>query len=104
MLAKTIDAVETSHQRAGSMMFSHPEIDVSNSQSMVVDRSLEEQLKLQESVGDGDTNADVIYVLVVPGGIGTRNDVGAGIDFVKRIYPSLKALPCVCTGAPTRGQ
>jgi transcriptional regulator GlxA family with amidase domain len=98
MLAKTTDAVETSHQRAGNMMFSHPETDVS--QSMIVDRSFEEQLRLQESIADdGEANAGAIDVLIVPGGVGTRNDMSAQIDFVKRMYPSLKALLCVCTGA-----
>jgi transcriptional regulator GlxA family with amidase domain len=97
MLAKTTDAVETSHQRAGNMMFSHPETDVS--QSMVVDRSFEEQLRLQESVANGETNTGAIDVLIVPGGVGTRNNMSAEIDFVKRMYPGLKALLCVCTGA-----
>jgi transcriptional regulator GlxA family with amidase domain len=97
VLAKTTDAVETSHQRAGNMMFSHLETDFS--QSMVVDRSFEEQLRLQESVAEGEASADAIDVLIVPGGVGTRNDMSAEIDFVKRMYPSLKALLCVCTGA-----
>ncbi|KAF1834966.1 class I glutamine amidotransferase-like protein [Decorospora gaudefroyi] len=94
MLAKTADPVETSHQRAGNMMFSHPDTDMS--QSMVVGRTFDEQLKLQES---GEANAGAIDVLIVPGGIGTRNDMSAEIDFVKRMYPSLKALLCICTGA-----
>jgi transcriptional regulator GlxA family with amidase domain len=96
MLAKTGDPVETSHQRAGNMMFSHPETDVS--QSMMVNRTFEEQLGLQERVA-GEDGAEAIDVLIVPGGVGTRNDMSAEIDFVKRIYPSLKAILCVCTGA-----
>jgi transcriptional regulator GlxA family with amidase domain len=97
MLAKTTDAVETSHQRAGNMMFSHPETDVS--QSMMVDRTFEEQLKLQELAANGEAQAGAIDVLIVPGGVGTRNDRSVEIDFVKKMYPSLKALLCVCTGA-----
>lgn len=94
MLAKTIEPVETSHQRAGNMMFSHPETDVS--QSMVVDRTFDEQLKLQQ---DDAAGTDAIDVLIVPGGVGTRGDMAAEIDFVREIYPRLKAILCVCTGS-----
>ncbi|KAH7357628.1 class I glutamine amidotransferase-like protein, partial [Pyrenochaeta sp. MPI-SDFR-AT-0127] len=96
MLAKTSDAVETSHQRAGNMMYSHPETDVS--QSMIVDRTFEEQLKINEASNDEEKTGS-IDVLIVPGGVGTRNDMTAEIDFVKRMYPSLKAVLSVCTGA-----
>ncbi|RAR05704.1 class I glutamine amidotransferase-like protein [Stemphylium lycopersici] len=94
ILAKTKDAVETSHQRAGNMMFSHPDTNVS--QSIVVNRTFEEQLKLQESDAD---SGEAIDVLIVPGGVGTRNDRSTEIDFVKEMYPSLKAVLSVCTGA-----
>ncbi|CAO2658544.1 Nn.00g062670.m01.CDS01 [Neocucurbitaria sp. VM-36] len=97
MLAKTLDAVETSHQRAGNMMFSHPDTDVS--QSMIVDRTFEEQLRINEAVAGGDERTGAIDVLIVPGGVGTRNDMTAEIDFVKRMYPSMKAVLSVCTGA-----
>ncbi|USP76821.1 hypothetical protein yc1106_04095 [Curvularia clavata] len=97
MLAKTTDPVETSHQRAGNMMFSHPETDVS--QSMIVTTTFEEQLKLQEATATGEQNPEAIDVLIVPGGVGTRGDMSAEIEFVKKIYPSLKAILCVCTGA-----
>lgn len=40
MLAKNMDVVGTSHQRAGNMMYSHPETDVS--QSVIVDRTFDE--------------------------------------------------------------
>lgn len=94
ILAKTKDSVETSHQRAGNMMFSHPDTNVS--QSIVVNRTFEEQLKLQESDAD---SGEAIDVLIVPGGVGTRNDRSTEIDFVKEMYPSLKAVLSVCTGA-----
>jgi transcriptional regulator GlxA family with amidase domain len=97
MLAKTPEAVETSHQRAGNQMFSHPETDCS--QSMQIDRTFEEQLKIQETGAHGDNGKGAIDVLIVPGGIGTRNDMAAEIDFIKRMYPSLKAVLSVCTGA-----
>jgi transcriptional regulator GlxA family with amidase domain len=97
MLAATADPVETSHQRAGNMMFSHPETDVS--QSMMVDRTFHEQLELQELDSQGNARAGAIDVLIVPGGVGTRNDMSAEIDFVRNMYPSVKALLCVCTGA-----
>jgi putative intracellular protease/amidase len=97
MLAKTTDAVATSHQRAGKQMFSHPETDCS--QSMHIDRTFEEQLHKQESGERGEDGTGVIDVLIVPGGVGTRNDMTAEIDFVKKMYPSVKAVLSVCTGA-----
>ncbi|OAK99647.1 class I glutamine amidotransferase-like protein [Phaeosphaeriaceae sp. SRC1lsM3a] len=100
MLARTPEAVETSHQRAGNMMFSHPETDCS--QTMHIDRTFADQLRIQETgvFEDGD-NKDKgrIDVLIVPGGVGTRNDMSAEIDFVKTMYPQLKAVLSVCTGA-----
>jgi transcriptional regulator GlxA family with amidase domain len=97
MLARTSAAVETSHQRAGNQMFSHPETDCS--QSMHVDRTFAEQLAIQETGAHGENGRGVIDVLIVPGGVGTRNDMTAEIDFVKRMYPSVKAVLSVCTGA-----
>jgi transcriptional regulator GlxA family with amidase domain len=96
-LAKTSESVETSHQRAGNMMYSHPETDVS--QSMVVDRTFEQQLKINEALANGEEVDGAIDVLIVPGGVGTRNDMSAEIDFVKRMYPTLKAVLSVCTGS-----
>jgi transcriptional regulator GlxA family with amidase domain len=95
MLARTTEAVETSHQRAGNQMFSHPETDCS--QSMQINRTFEEQLEIQETGAHDKKGA--IDVLIVPGGVGTRNDMSVEIDFVKRMYPSLKAVLSVCTGA-----
>lgn len=97
MLAKTPDAVETSHQRAGNQMFSHADTDCS--QSMNIDRTFEEQLKVQETGVVGQNDQGTIDVLIVPGGVGTRNDMSAEIDFVEKMYPSLKAVLSVCTGA-----
>ncbi|KAF2127204.1 class I glutamine amidotransferase-like protein, partial [Dothidotthia symphoricarpi CBS 119687] len=97
MLASSSEAVATSHQRAGNMMGSHPETDFT--QSMIVDRTFEEQLKIQESVKKGEESPDAIDVLIVPGGVGTRGSMSAEIEFVKRMYPTLKAVLSVCTGA-----
>ncbi|KAF3935468.1 hypothetical protein ABW20_dc0109799 [Dactylellina cionopaga] len=46
-------------------------------------------------------NAPALDVLIVPGGVGTRNqpNVQAVIDYVKEVYPSLQYLISVCTGA-----
>lgn len=39
-------------------------------------------------------------VLLVPGGVGTRSaDVDAEVDFLRSVYPSLRYLITVCTGA-----
>lgn len=100
MLARTTEAVETSHQRAGNRMFSHPETDCS--QTMHVDRTFADQLRIQETgvfeEGD-DKEKGPIDVLIVPGGVGTRNDMSQEIEFVKNMYPKLKAVLSVCTGA-----
>ena len=97
MLAKTLDPVETSHQRAGRKMLSHPETDCS--QKMHVDRTFEKQLQIQATGDHGEDGKGAIDVLIIPGGVGTRNDMSVEIDFVKKIYPSLKAVLSVCTGA-----
>lgn len=97
MLAADGSPVETSHQRAGNQMFSHPETNVS--QSLMVDRTFQEQLDIQQAGAFADARGGAIDVLIVPGGVGTRNDMDAEIEFVREIYPDLKALLCVCTGA-----
>ncbi|KAL1797112.1 hypothetical protein ACET3X_003718 [Alternaria dauci] len=97
MLAADSEPVETSHQRAGNQMFSHPETNVS--QSLMVDRTFREQLEIQEAGAYAEARGGAIDVLIVPGGVGTRNNMEAEIEFVKHIYPNLKALLCVCTGA-----
>ncbi|KAJ4988192.1 dj-1 family protein [Stagonosporopsis vannaccii] len=69
------------------------------SESLVVDRTLEEQLKIQESGSDGKRSEEAIDVLIVPGGVGVRGDVAREIEFVKRMYPQLKSVLSICTGA-----
>ncbi|EAU86143.1 DJ-1/PfpI family protein [Coprinopsis cinerea okayama7 len=40
-----------------------------------------------------------LEVLIVPGGIGTRApDLGAEVDFIRTIFPSLRYLISICTG------
>lgn len=97
MLANISGVVETSHRRAGKPMLSHPKTDCS--QSIHVDRTFEEQLKIQELGVRGENGKETLDVLIVPGGMGTRNDMTAEIDFIRRMYPSLKAVLTVCTGS-----
>lgn len=54
---------------------------------------------MQYSVASGQECSSAIDVLIVPGGVGTRNDMSADIAFVRHMYPSLKAVLSVCTGA-----
>ena len=96
-VSRTIDAVETSHQRAGKQMFSHPETDCS--QSLHIDRTFADQLQKQDSGERGEDRREMIDVLIVPGGVGTRNDMTEEIDFIKKMYPNVKAVLSVCTGA-----
>ncbi|KAH8830123.1 class I glutamine amidotransferase-like protein [Flagelloscypha sp. PMI_526] len=47
-----------------------------------------------------DNPPDNLEVLIVPGGPGTRApDITSSVDFVKEIFPSLKYLITICTGA-----
>jgi transcriptional regulator GlxA family with amidase domain len=45
------------------------------------------------------TDPSEIEVLIVPGGGGTRNNMTAEIAFVHTVYPKLRYLISVCTGA-----
>ena len=45
-------------------------------------------------------NAPELDVLLVPGGVGTRvPDISAQVEYIRRVFPSLKYLITVCTGA-----
>ncbi|KAF2014308.1 class I glutamine amidotransferase-like protein [Aaosphaeria arxii CBS 175.79] len=78
-------------------------------QQLVVERTFAEQLALQAlpdiqaPVTDPNVNAttpsEKIDVLIVPGGAGTRQDMTAEIAFVREMYPSLKSIMSICTGA-----
>ncbi|KAH7128123.1 DJ-1/PfpI family protein [Dendryphion nanum] len=69
-------------------------------QRTVVDRTFAEQLAFQEVSEESSLAAkEKIDVLIVPGGAGTRQNVSAEIDFVKQMYPSLKSIFSICTGA-----
>ncbi|PCH01098.1 DJ-1 domain, InhA-type [Penicillium occitanis (nom. inval.)] len=48
-----------------------------------------------------DNPPEKIEVLLVPGGGGTRSEASAGpvIEFIEKIYPSLRYLLTVCTGS-----
>jgi transcriptional regulator GlxA family with amidase domain len=99
-LAATAGSIPTYHPSTRSIVpaASHPM--TSFSESICVDRTLEQQLAIQEAAANsGERNADVIDVLIVPGGVGVRADVTAEIDFVRRMYPTLKAVLSICTGA-----
>ena len=88
MILEATGGVGTSYQRAGKLLFSHP---THMSQTMVVDRSCEEQLMVPN-----DARAGAIDVSFH---VATLNDLSAGIDFVKGMYPHLEAVWCVCIAA-----
>jgi len=47
-----------------------------------------------------DTAPEDVEVLLVPGGYGTSEPtINGAVEYVKRVYPSLKYLITVCTGA-----
>lgn len=45
-----------------------------------------------------------IDVLIVPGGLGTRADRTTEINFIREVFPSVKYLITVCTGAALAAQ
>ncbi|KAF3031900.1 hypothetical protein E8E11_002516 [Didymella keratinophila] len=96
-LAASSGSVPTHHPSTSTLIpaGAHPLSHFS--ENLVVDRTLEEQLKIQESAGARSEEA--IDILIVPGGVGTRGDVTQEIDFVKQMYPTLKSILSVCTGA-----
>ena len=69
------------------------------SENIVVDRTLEEQLNIQKLACNGERSEQAIDVLIVPGGVGVRGDVTHEIEFVKNMYPTLKSVLSICTGA-----
>lgn len=98
-LAATAGSVPTHHPSTSTLIpaIAHPLS--SFSEKLVVDRTLEEQLKIQESTESGKRSEEAIDVLIVPGGVGVRGDMTAEIDFMKRMYPTLKSVLSICTGA-----
>jgi transcriptional regulator GlxA family with amidase domain len=98
-LAATSGSVSTHHPSTSTLIPAHSHPLSRFSENLVVDRTLEEQLKIQQSAENGERSEEAIDVLIVPGGVGVRGDVTAEIEFVKRMYPTLKAVLSVCTGA-----
>ncbi|KAF5338031.1 hypothetical protein D9758_014264 [Tetrapyrgos nigripes] len=46
------------------------------------------------------SNAPPLDVLIIPGGLGTRaEDLDSLIDFVRKVYPTLKYVLTICTGS-----
>jgi putative intracellular protease/amidase len=99
-LAATPGPIPTHHPSTTTLIPADSHPMTSFSESLSIDRTLEEQLEIQESAAkSGERNADVIDVLIVPGGVGVRADMTAEIDFVRRMYPTLKSVLSICTGA-----
>ncbi|KAF3011280.1 hypothetical protein E8E13_011688 [Curvularia kusanoi] len=98
-LAVTPGSIPTHHPSTTTLIpaKSHPLSRFS--ENIVIDRTLEEQLVIQESSLKGERSEEAIDVLIIPGGVGVRGEVTKEIEFVKRMYPSLKAVLSVCTGA-----
>ena len=98
-LAATSGSIPTHHPSTTSLIpaKSHPLSRFS--ENIVIDRTLKEQLAIQESTPEGERSEEAIDVLIVPGGVGVRGDVAEEIEFVTKMYPSLKAVLSVCTGA-----
>lgn len=98
-LAARPGSVPTYHPSTNTLIPAHAHPLSRFSENIVVDRTLDEQLMIQESTRDGEDSEDAIDVLIVPGGVGVRGDVAEEIEFVRRMYPRLKAILSVCTGA-----
>lgn len=98
-LAASPGSVPTHHPSTSALIPNHSHPLSRFSENLVVDRTLEEQLKIQESSRGDERSEEAIDVLIVPGGVGVRGDVAQEIDFVRRMYPTLKSVLSVCTGA-----
>ncbi|KAH6639740.1 DJ-1/PfpI family protein [Boeremia exigua] len=98
-LAANPGSVPTHHPSTSTLIPAHSNPMSRFSESLVVDRTLDEQLKIQESARDGDRSEEALDVLIVPGGVGVRGDVTKEIEFVRKMYPRLKAVLSICTGA-----
>jgi transcriptional regulator GlxA family with amidase domain len=44
-------------------------------------------------------NAPDLDVLIIPGGHGTREELGPLLDWLRKVYPSLKYIFTICTGS-----
>lgn len=98
-LAASPGSVPTHHPSTSTLIPANANPLSRFSESLVVDRTLEEQLNIQDSAWGSERSEEVIDVLIVPGGVGVRGDVVAEIEFVKRMYPTLKSVLSICTGS-----
>ncbi|KAJ4351040.1 hypothetical protein N0V95_004212 [Ascochyta clinopodiicola] len=98
-LAAGPGSVCTHHPSTSSLIPAHAHPLSRFSENLVVDRTLDEQLSAQEPGPNGEKSEEAIDVLIVPGGIGVRGNVSEYIEFVRKVYPSLKAVLSVCTGS-----
>lgn len=98
-LAAHAGSVPTHHPSTGTLIPSNAHPLSRFSENLVIDRTLEEQLRIQEAARKGEKPDEAIDVLIVPGGVGVRADVEQEIEFVRKMYPQLKAVLSICTGA-----
>lgn len=98
-LAATSGSVPTHHPSTNTLIPANAHPLSRFSENLVVDRTLEDQLRIQESVTNGNRSEEAIDVLIVPGGVGVRGNVLQEIEFVKRVYPTLKSVISICTGS-----
>lgn len=98
-LAANPGSVPTHHPSTSSLIPTGAHPLSRFSESLVVDRTLDEQLEIQDSACNGEKSEEAIDILIVPGGVGVRGDVTQEIEFVRRMYPKLKAVLSICTGA-----
>ena len=98
-LAATPGSVPTHHPSTSTLVPANAHPLSHFSENLVVDRTLKEQLQIQNSVHNSKRSEEAIDVLIVPGGVGTRGDVAEEIEFVRDMYPTLKSVLSICTGA-----
>jgi putative intracellular protease/amidase len=98
-LAATSGSVPTHHPSSRTLIPTNAHPLSRFSENLVVDRTLKEQLEIQKSVHNSKRSEEAIDVLIVPGGVGTRGDVAEEIEFVRDMYPTLKSVLSICTGA-----
>ncbi|KAF2741186.1 class I glutamine amidotransferase-like protein, partial [Polyplosphaeria fusca] len=94
VLSSTMDPVSTVTSPSARMNMSHGNFG----ESIMPTTTMKQVLAKYNDKENTDKGGE-IDVLIVPGGMGTRDDRTEEIEFVKTVYPRVKYILSVCTGA-----
>ncbi|KAF1831567.1 class I glutamine amidotransferase-like protein [Decorospora gaudefroyi] len=97
VLSRTMEPVTTAMMKGGFGQEIMPTITFADYLAQDTHQNNDNVYKMPIT-NDATATAD-IEVLIVPGGGGTRRDMTAEIAFVETMYPKLKYIISICTGA-----